>query len=203
MLIVALMFAPDAGFYGSFIDCLAAVPLGALLVLVQVAVSRNDLYSSLFEIAMACLNAILAAALARTRQFCFTAVASGSVVLILPGYIMLCASLELANRCVRTGALTCANQGLNLPSCRSLVAGSVRAVYAALYALFLGFGLSMGSEVYLRIAGESIVGAADYQCSALRIDAPWYRAQIAQWWCERDSLWTCCSEADLHFIQTS
>lgn len=36
-------------FYGSFIDCLMAMPLGALLVLVQVIVSRNDLYASLFE----------------------------------------------------------------------------------------------------------------------------------------------------------
>lgn len=36
-------------FYGSFIDCLVAMPLGAMLVLVQVVVSRNDLYSSLFE----------------------------------------------------------------------------------------------------------------------------------------------------------
>lgn len=40
---------PFPAFYGSFIDCLVAVPLGALLVLVQVVVSRNDLYSSLFE----------------------------------------------------------------------------------------------------------------------------------------------------------
>lgn len=43
-----------------------------------------------YRIVIACLNAILAAALARSRQFCFTAIASGSVVLILPGYIVLC-----------------------------------------------------------------------------------------------------------------
>ena len=42
-------FIIPSAFYGSFIDCLAAIPLGALLVLVQVVVSRNDLYSSLFE----------------------------------------------------------------------------------------------------------------------------------------------------------
>jgi uncharacterized membrane protein YjjP (DUF1212 family) len=39
----------SAAFYGSFIDCLVSIPLGMLLVLVQVVVSRNDLYSSLFE----------------------------------------------------------------------------------------------------------------------------------------------------------
>ena len=95
---------------------------------------------------IACLNAILAAALARTRQLCFSAVASGSVVLILPGYIVLCGSLELANR--------------------SIISGSVRLVYSILYALFLGFGLSMGSEVYQRIAGVSIEVSLYKDCSA-------------------------------------
>jgi len=45
----AAAFIQPSAFYGSFIDCLMAMPLGALLVLVQVLVSRNDLYSSLFE----------------------------------------------------------------------------------------------------------------------------------------------------------
>ena len=44
----AALIQPTA-FYGSLIDCLVAIPLGALLVLVQVVVSKNDLYSSLFE----------------------------------------------------------------------------------------------------------------------------------------------------------
>ncbi|KAM0746733.1 DUF1212-domain-containing protein [Meredithblackwellia eburnea MCA 4105] len=149
-----------SAFYGSFIDCLVAIPLGSLLVLTQVVVSRNDLYSSLFEIVIACLQSFLAAALASTKHFCFAAVASGSVVLILPGYIVLCGSLELANR--------------------SIISGSVRLVYSILYSLFLGFGLGMGAEVYQRITGLSIAGAQDYTCSALRVDAPWYRATIPQ-----------------------
>lgn len=65
-------------------DCLISIPLGMLLVLVQVAVSKNDLYSSLFEIVIATINSFLAAALASSGKFCFAAVASGSVVLILP-----------------------------------------------------------------------------------------------------------------------
>ncbi|ORY88404.1 hypothetical protein BCR35DRAFT_263408, partial [Leucosporidium creatinivorum] len=145
-------FIMPSAFYGSFIDCLVAIPLGMLLVLVQVLCSRNDLYSSLFEIVIACLNAVLAAALAKTKHFCFASVASGSVVLILPGYIVLCGALELANR--------------------SIIAGSVRLVYSVLYALFLGFGLSAGSEVYQRISGSKIEV----------INAPWYRATIPQWW---------------------
>lgn len=46
---LASAFIQPSAFYGSLIDCLASIPLGALLVLVQVVVSKNDLYSSLFE----------------------------------------------------------------------------------------------------------------------------------------------------------
>ncbi|KAI5481007.1 hypothetical protein MNV49_006193 [Pseudohyphozyma bogoriensis] len=147
-----------SAFYGSFIDMLVGIPLGMLLVGVQILVSRNDLYSSLFEIVIACVNSVLAAALAYTGQFCFSAVASGSVVLILPGYIVLTGSLELANR--------------------SIISGSVRLVYSILYALFLGFGLSLGELIYEKITGTSITNGTNYTCSALRVDAPWYRATI-------------------------
>lgn len=39
------------------------------------------------------VNAFLAAALAATGHFCFASVASGSVVLVLPGYLFLAGSL--------------------------------------------------------------------------------------------------------------
>lgn len=136
-----------------------------------------------------CFNAIVAAALAQTEQFCFYSVAAGSVVIILPGYIVLCGALELANR--------------------SVVSGSVRLVYSLLYTLLLGFGLSAGSEVYQKMSGSGIQvsgmavkgqsacaestpkltsldpsqGGTDFTCSALRLNAPWYRATIPQWWC--------------------
>ncbi|GAA5957197.1 hypothetical protein JCM21900_004677 [Sporobolomyces salmonicolor] len=158
----ASAFIQPSAFYGSFVDCLMAMPLGALLVLVQVIVSRNDLYSSLFEIVIACIIAFIAAALASTKFFCFAAVVSGSVVLILPGYIVLCGSLELANR--------------------SIISGSVRLVYSILYSLFLGFGLSIGSEIYSRATGLTIYGSSDYTCSSLRHDVPWYRSTIPKWW---------------------
>ncbi|KNF03191.1 hypothetical protein PSTG_03778 [Puccinia striiformis f. sp. tritici PST-78] len=50
------------------------------------------------------------------------------VVLILPGYVILCSSLELASK--------------------NLIAGSVKMVYAVIYSLFLGFGISKGSDFY-------------------------------------------------------
>lgn len=45
----------------------------------------------------------------------------------------------------------------------------------------------MGSEVYIRVTGLTIVGASDYTCNALRTNAPWYRATIPPWFCEFSS----------------
>ncbi|GAA5993242.1 hypothetical protein JCM10908_004528 [Rhodotorula pacifica] len=154
-------FIMPSAFYGSFIDCLVAIPLGGLLVVVQYLLARNDLYSSLFEIVIACINALIAGALSYTNQFCFYSVAAGSIVLILPGFIFLCGALELANRC--------------------LVAGAVRLTYGILYSLFLGFGLSVGAEIYTRAGREAAPGGDDYTCAYLRDGAPWYRARISPW----------------------
>ncbi|GAA5930348.1 uncharacterized protein JCM15063_004781 [Sporobolomyces koalae] len=151
-----------SAFYGSFIDMLAVVPLGGLLVVVQVLLARNDLYSSLFEIAIACINCLIAGGLAYSNEFCFYSVAAGSIVLILPGFIVLSGSLELANR--------------------SIISGAVRVTYSILYSLFLGFGLSLGSEIYTRGANETIRNSQDYTCQALRTGAPWYRATVPQWY---------------------
>lgn len=80
-------------------------------------------------------------------------------------------------------------------------------MYSLIYSLFLGFGLSVGSEIYERISGATIEvrfgrsaapGASgcaeltqglsqhvnDFTCSALRVDAPWWRATVPQWFCE-------------------
>lgn len=96
------------------------------------------------------------------NEFCFYSVAAGSIVLILPGFIVLSGSLELANR--------------------SIISGAVRVTYSILYSLFLGFGLSLGSEIYTRGANETIRNGQDYTCRALRDGAPWYRATIPQWY---------------------
>ncbi|TKA53870.1 hypothetical protein B0A53_03660 [Rhodotorula sp. CCFEE 5036] len=142
-------FIMPSAFYGSFIDCLVAVPLGGLLVIVQYMLAKNDLYSSLFEIVIACINALIAGALSYTNHFCFYSVAAGSIV------------LKLANRC--------------------LVSGAVRLTYGTLYSLFLGFGLSIGAEIYTRAGRESAPGGDDYTCAYLRDGAPWYRARIPPW----------------------
>jgi hypothetical protein len=63
------------------------------------------MFSNVFEIAIATIISFLAAALASTRYFCYTALVSGGVVLILPGYIVLTGALELASRNITAGAV--------------------------------------------------------------------------------------------------
>ena len=92
-----------------------------LLVGIQMVSARNDMFSNVFEIAIATLISFIAAALASTQKFCYTALVSGGVVLILPvssliyfsrcvetdqkGYIVLTGSLELASRNITAGSV--------------------------------------------------------------------------------------------------
>ncbi|KAJ7687847.1 hypothetical protein B0H17DRAFT_939050 [Mycena rosella] len=150
-------------FGGSFLDALVVFPLGALLVAIQLLSVRNELYSNVFEITVATLFSCIAAALASTNAFCYSAVASSSVVLILPGFIVLCGSLEIMSR--------------------NIVSGSVRMCYAVVYSLFLGFGLAMGAEAFEKITGHTIVGSTDYTCSISHDAAgPWYQRTPSLYW---------------------
>jgi uncharacterized membrane protein YjjP (DUF1212 family) len=92
-------------FGGSFLDALIVFPMGSLLIGIQLLSVRNELYSNVFECAhsihalhpyiaiidcffsrvtVTTLFSFLAAALASTEYFCYAAIASSSVVLILP-----------------------------------------------------------------------------------------------------------------------
>lgn len=107
--------------------------LGCLLGVLQLIVApSSELYSNIFEISAAVLTSFLARAFGSIRPsnpiFCFSALAQSSIALILPGYMVLCGSLELQSR--------------------SMVAGSVRMVYAIIYSLFLGFGITIGTAFY-------------------------------------------------------
>lgn len=132
--IAAVGVGPFA-FKARLIDLPIAFFLGALVGLLQIVISpRSDLYANIFEVSAAVLTSFLARAFGSirgpdgTRLFCFSALAQSSIALILPGYTVLCASLELQSR--------------------SIVAGSVRMVYAIIYSLFLGFGITIGTVIY-------------------------------------------------------
>ncbi|KAF9888152.1 hypothetical protein FE257_009288 [Aspergillus nanangensis] len=123
--------------------------LGCLVGILQLVLSpRSDLYSNVFEISAAVLTSFLARAFGSIRYdgerlFCFSALAQSSIALILPGYMVLCASLELQSR--------------------SIVAGSVRMVYAIIYSLFLGFGITVGTAVYGLLDSDA---SSEYTCPA-------------------------------------
>ncbi|PWN44218.1 DUF1212-domain-containing protein [Ceraceosorus guamensis] len=141
-------------FGGSFIDAFAAAAFGAGLTFLQLRVTRkNAMYSNVFEISTAILISFIARGLSTTGIFCYQSIASSGLILVLPGYVILCGSLELASK--------------------NMIAGSVRMVYAIIYSLFLGFGIAIGSDFYFLLdpaARNSILP-----------DWPWYRQPISPW----------------------
>lgn len=114
-----LMAVGDMGFHGSLIDGLLAAPLGALVVIAQQFLT-SDVLSSGIEIMMTCLTSFIAAASFQGGHgyFCYGAVASAAIVLILPGMLFLTAALELQSK--------------------SIIAGSVHLVWACIYSMLLG-----------------------------------------------------------------
>ncbi|RJE21314.1 pheromone-regulated membrane protein [Aspergillus sclerotialis] len=129
------------------IDMPVCFVLGCLLGILQLVMSpRSNIYQNVFEISATVLTSFLARAFGSIRYngeriFCFSALAQSSIALILPGYLVLCASLELQSR--------------------SMVAGSVRMVYAIIYSLFLGFGITIGTAIYGLLDSDA---STDYTC---------------------------------------
>ena len=117
------------------LDMPIAFFLGSLLGIMQLILApRSELYYNVFEISAAVLTSFLARAFGSIRGpsgdtlFCFSALAQSAIALILPGYTILCGSLELQSR--------------------NMVAGSVRMIYAVIYSLFLGFGITIGTAIF-------------------------------------------------------
>ncbi|KAI5864388.1 DUF1212-domain-containing protein [Durotheca rogersii] len=123
--------APFA-FEGQLIDLPMCFILGCLVGTLQIIVApRSDLYNNVFEISAAVLTSFLSRAVGSIgggTLFCFSALAQSSIALILPGWFVLCSALELQSR--------------------ALVPGSIRMVYAIIYSLFLGFGITVGTALY-------------------------------------------------------
>jgi hypothetical protein len=69
-------------------------------------------------------------------------------------------------------------------SSRSIVSGSVRLCYAIIYALFLGFGLAIGLEIFQKITHSSGVDPSitNYTCSDTHVQDHWYRATPSGRW---------------------
>lgn len=156
----AFISAGPMGFGGSFIDAVMAFPLGAFLVFSQ-SIITTELFSNVFEIMFATLNSFVSLAVAHTGIFCYAGVMSGSIVCILPGFIVLSGSLELQSK--------------------NLIAGSVRLVYAIIYSLFLGFGLSIGASFWALISGGSSTQSVN-RCDEVHDPAKWWKRTVPIGW---------------------
>jgi uncharacterized membrane protein YjjP (DUF1212 family) len=119
-------------FQARLIDMPIAFLLGSLLgIMQQVLAPKSELYSNVFEITATVLTSFLArwfGSMGAGNVFCFSALAQSAIALILPGYLVLSGALELQSK--------------------NIVAGSIRMVYAIIYSLFLGFGVTVGSALY-------------------------------------------------------
>lgn len=125
------MVCPFA-FGGGWFDIPVTFGVGLCVGYLQFFVSSmSNLYSSVFEVTASIVVSFIARGIGSindSKTFCFSAIAQGSLALILPGYIILCGSLELQSR--------------------NIVAGSVRMFYAIIYSLFLGFGITLGAALF-------------------------------------------------------
>lgn len=143
----AAMVGPFA-FDARPIDMPVAFVLGCILGVLQLVLSpRSELYANVFEVSAAIIISFLARAFGSIQYngqplFCFSALVQSSIALILPGYVVLCASLELQSR--------------------NMVAGSIRMVYAMIYSLFLGFGITIGTAIYGCLDSNA---STDYTCA--------------------------------------
>lgn len=142
--ILVLMYGLASSTVGPFafqarpIDMPIIFCLGCIVGLMQhVLAPKSTLYSNVFEVTAAVLTSFLARALGSIKVvrggeteelFCFSAMAQSSIALILPGFMVLCSSLELQSH--------------------QMIAGSIRMVYAIIYSLFLGYGITVGTTIY-------------------------------------------------------
>ncbi|KAL2262491.1 hypothetical protein VTK26DRAFT_1172 [Humicola hyalothermophila] len=140
------------GFEGRYVDMPICFVLGCLVGFLQLYLApSNELYANVFEITAAVATSFLARVFGSIRGgeiFCFSSLAQASIALILPGYMVLCASLELQSRL--------------------MISGSVRMVYALIYTLFLGYGFTIGSVIYGYIDQNAV---SDVHC---KVGDRWY-----------------------------
>lgn len=149
--LASAMVAPF-GFEGRYIDMPICFVLGCLVGFLQLYLApSNELYANVFEITAAVATSFLARVFGSIRGgqlFCFSSLAQASIALILPGYMVLCASLELQSH--------------------QMISGSVRMVYALIYTLFLGYGFTIGSVIYGYMDDQAV---SDIHCS---VGDTWY-----------------------------
>ncbi|GME83610.1 unnamed protein product [Ambrosiozyma monospora] len=119
-------------FGGSWLDMVPSFVLGCLLGALQLYVApKSQIYSSIFEVTSSIWLSFFGRAIGSIKNgkyFCYGAITQSGLCMLLPGYLILSGALEIQSK--------------------SFISGSVRMVYAIIYSLFLGFGLTLGAALY-------------------------------------------------------
>ncbi|KAI7900034.1 uncharacterized protein BX663DRAFT_519394 [Cokeromyces recurvatus] len=111
-----------------------AAALGMIFASNEIFSTFISSFQPIWEITVCILIGFVAQGIQK-YDFCFTPIAFSSFIIVLPGYPMTVAIIELVSR--------------------QLVSGVVRMVYAIIYSFLLGYGVTMGSELYLTIDKSS------------------------------------------------
>jgi uncharacterized membrane protein YjjP (DUF1212 family) len=119
-------------FEARFVDMPLIFGMGTLLGLLQLVVAPlSNTYRTVFEVTATILISFLARAFGSIgggSVFCFSALAQSGIAMILPGWLVLSSALELQSK--------------------AIVPGSIRLVFAILYSIFLGYGITVGTALY-------------------------------------------------------
>ncbi|KAF9387346.1 hypothetical protein CPC16_007096 [Podila verticillata] len=142
-------FVAPLAFHGSWLDTALAGLCGLIVGLLGVVAAKLPVYGNVFEVTSSIVVGFIGKAFA--ERVCFSAVTLAGVVILLPGLLLTQSIMELASR--------------------NIVSGAVRMFYALMYAFFLGFGLSLGSELWDFVSGTNYV-ATPQDC--MRGLNPWW-----------------------------
>ncbi|KAF9429985.1 hypothetical protein BGZ76_001003 [Entomortierella beljakovae] len=142
-------FIAPLAFNGSWFDTVVAGICGLLVGLLGVVAAKFPVYGNVFELTCSILVGFISKVFG--DRICFSAVALAGVVVLLPGLLLTQAIMEMASR--------------------NIVSGAVRMFYALMYAFFLGYGITLGAQIWDYIGGESELPADVCQRG---VDPWWY-----------------------------
>ncbi|KAI8344707.1 hypothetical protein BC941DRAFT_342683 [Chlamydoabsidia padenii] len=121
-------------FGGTWREAGLSCALAVFFAIYELISGRLVSFQPIYEVTCCIIIGFIARAVGKFG-FCFTPVAFASFIIILPGYSMAISIVELVSR--------------------QLVCGVVRMVYAIIYAFLLGYGITMGSSLYILIDPSS------------------------------------------------
>ncbi|KAF9581975.1 hypothetical protein BGW38_000823 [Lunasporangiospora selenospora] len=137
-------------FRGNWTDSGVALLLGTMVGLMNWLSEMVPSYSHICEVTMSVLVSFIAQAL--HRHVCQSAVKMAGIVMLLPGYTITCAILELSSR--------------------HMISGSVRLFYAVIFSLLLGYGLTIGASLWALFDRSSTESKVTVGCLET-LDAKW------------------------------